>query len=59
DGCIYVGHSDKRRCDVVSWCIGHLLEQLEPDAYDASLKKWSHETLPILPDVNTAISFVD
>ncbi|WP_231878266.1 DNA topoisomerase, partial [Oleiphilus sp. HI0117] len=50
DGCIYVGHSDKRRCDVVSWCIGHLLEQLEPDAYDASLKKWSHETLPILPD---------
>lgn len=50
EGCIYVGHSDKKRCDVVSWCIGHLLEQAEPDAYDEALKKWSHETLPILPD---------
>ncbi len=50
EGCIYVGHSDKRECDVVSWCIGHVLEQAEPDAYDTRLKKWSHDTLPILPE---------
>lgn len=50
DGCVYVGHSDKAKCDVVSWCIGHILEQAEPDAYDPSLKKWMLECLPILPD---------
>lgn len=50
EGCIYVGHSDKSHCDVVTWCIGHVLEQAEPDAYDDSLKKWSHDTLPILPE---------
>ncbi|MEX0584184.1 MAG: toprim domain-containing protein, partial [Natronospirillum sp.] len=36
--------------DVVSWCIGHLLEQAEPDAYDPAYKKWSHDHLPIIPD---------
>jgi DNA topoisomerase-3 len=50
DGCVYVGHSDKAKCDVVSWCIGHILEQAEPEAYDSSLKKWSLDSLPILPD---------
>jgi DNA topoisomerase-3 len=35
--------------DVVTWCIGHLLEQAEPDAYDPGYKKWSLETLPIVP----------
>ncbi len=44
DGCIELANGD-----VVSWCIGHLLEQAEPDAYDPSYKKWSHETLPIIP----------
>ena len=29
EGCVYVGHSDKTKCDVVSWCIGHILEQAE------------------------------
>ncbi len=37
--------------DVVSWCIGHLLEQAEPDAYDDAYKKWRLEHLPITPDV--------
>ena len=37
--------------DVVSWCIGHLLEQAEPEAYDPVFKKWSHEHLPIVPSV--------
>jgi len=36
--------------DTVSWCIGHLLEQVEPEVYDPSFKKWSHEHLPIVPD---------
>lgn len=35
--------------DVVSWCIGHLLEQAEPEAYNSAFKKWSHEHLPIVP----------
>lgn len=43
------GHIQLANGDVVSWCIGHLLEQAEPDAYDPKYKKWSHETLPILP----------
>ena len=35
--------------DTVSWCIGHLLEQLQPEAYDPAFKKWSHAHLPIIP----------
>ena len=46
DGCIRLGNGD-----VVSWCIGHLLEQAEPDAYNPNFKKWRLEHLPITPDV--------
>ena len=35
--------------DCVSWCIGHLLEQAEPDAYDDAFKSWKLEHLPIVP----------
>lgn len=35
--------------DCVSWCIGHLLEQAEPDSYDAAYKSWKFEHLPIVP----------
>lgn len=35
---------------MVSWCYGHLLTNAQPDAYDPALKKWSFETLPIVPD---------
>ena len=45
DGCIYVGNGD-----VVSWCIGHLLEQAQPEAYNPIFKKWAVEHLPIVPD---------
>ncbi len=45
DGYIEVGNGD-----VVSWCIGHLLEQAQPEAYDAAYKKWSIEYLPIVPE---------
>lgn len=45
DGCIWVGEGD-----VVSWCIGHVLEQAQPEAYDTRFKKWQLDHLPILPD---------
>lgn len=44
DGFITVGNGD-----VVSWCIGHLLEQAQPDAYSPEYKKWRLEHLPIVP----------
>lgn len=34
---------------IVSWCIGHLLEMIPPDEYDAKYKRWSLAHLPILP----------
>ncbi|GLS27645.1 DNA topoisomerase III [Marinibactrum halimedae] len=34
---------------VVTWCIGHLLEQAEPEVYNSEFKKWSHTHLPIIP----------
>ncbi len=45
EGFIRVGNGD-----VVSWCIGHLLEQAEPDAYDSAYKQWKLEHLPIVPE---------
>lgn len=44
DGYIKVGSGD-----IVTWCIGHLLEQAEPDAYNPDYKKWKKEHLPIIP----------
>ena len=35
--------------DVVSWCIGHLLEQAEPEIYNPAFKKWQFQHLPIVP----------
>lgn len=45
EGFVRVGNGD-----VVTWCIGHLLEQAEPDAYDPAYKKWDLNTLPIIPE---------
>ncbi|MDE3273737.1 DNA topoisomerase III [Pseudoalteromonas sp. G4] len=45
DGHIIVGNGD-----VVSWCIGHLLELAEPDDYHERYKKWNLGDLPIAPD---------
>jgi DNA topoisomerase III len=36
--------------DVVSWCIGHLLEQATPEVYDQRYKKWVINDLPIVPE---------
>ena len=33
----------------VTWCFGHLLEMAQPEAYDPAYKRWSLDTLPILP----------
>ena len=43
------GYISAANGDTVSWCIGHLLEQQQPEAYDPVFKKWSHEHLPIIP----------
>jgi len=45
EGCIWVGDGD-----CVSWCIGHLLEQVEPDVYKPQYKKWAAQDLPIVPE---------
>lgn len=34
----------------VTWAFGHLVSLKEPEDYDPSLKKWSLQTLPILPE---------
>ena len=33
----------------VTWCIGHLVEPLDPEGYDERYKKWSYEDLPVIP----------
>ncbi|MCH1918823.1 DNA topoisomerase III [Shewanella sp. A3A] len=43
------GYLEAANGDCVSWCVGHLLEQAEPDAYDAQYKSWKLEHLPIVP----------
>jgi DNA topoisomerase III len=35
---------------VIGFAVGHLVEQVDPDAYDPRLKTWRFEDLPILPD---------
>lgn len=44
DGCLI---GDKY---IVSWAIGHLIELCTPEEYDIKYKKWSTETLPIVPE---------
>ena len=33
----------------VSWCVGHLIQMANPDAYDSRYTKWNMEDLPIFP----------
>lgn len=33
----------------VTWGFGHLVEQFQPEDYDPAFKRWSFETLPIIP----------
>lgn len=34
---------------IVSWCVGHLVELAQPESYEEVWKKWSYESLPIIP----------
>ncbi|MCH2113203.1 MAG: DNA topoisomerase [Planctomycetes bacterium] len=34
---------------LISWAVGHLLELVEPEAYDEGLKVWQLSSLPIIP----------
>ena len=35
---------------IVSWCVGHLVELAQPDAYSDAWKKWNYEGLPMIPE---------
>ncbi|MGV8925765.1 MAG: DNA topoisomerase III [Ewingella sp.] len=45
DGFIACGNDQ-----VVTWCVGHLLEQAQPDAYDSRYARWTLNDLPIIPE---------
>lgn len=34
---------------IVSWCVGHLVELAQPEAYDPRYSNWAYVDLPILP----------
>ena len=36
--------------EIVTWCVGHLVELDDPESYDERLQRWRLEDLPILPD---------
>ena len=44
------GYIEVGNGDVVSWCIGHILEQADPETYDENFKKWQMQHLPIIPE---------
>ena len=35
---------------LVSWCVGHLLELAQPEAYGEQYARWRYGDLPILPE---------
>ncbi|MBD5532826.1 MAG: DNA topoisomerase 3 [Lachnospiraceae bacterium] len=35
---------------LVSWCVGHLVELAPPESYGEQWKKWTYESLPMIPD---------
>nr|WP_024968239.1 DNA topoisomerase III [Pantoea sp. IMH] len=35
---------------MVTWCVGHLLEQAQPDSYNSRYARWSLADLPIVPE---------
>ena len=34
---------------LISWCVGHLVQLADAAAYGEQYKKWSYDSLPILP----------
>ncbi|MBF0184078.1 MAG: DNA topoisomerase 3 [Magnetococcales bacterium] len=43
------GYLEGAQCRV-TWCLGHLLEMVMPEAYHPQWKSWRWQTLPILPN---------
>lgn len=35
---------------IVTWCVGHLVTMSYPEEYSPTLKRWSLETLPFIPE---------
>lgn len=35
---------------ICTWCVGHILEQADPDVYNPRFKRWRSEDLPIIPE---------
>lgn len=44
------GYIECTNGDAVTWCIGHLLEQANPETYNKDLKEWTLDNLPIIPE---------
>ncbi len=44
DGCYDCGD------DIVTWCFGHLFEDVKPEAYGEQYRQWRRDTLPIVPE---------
>jgi len=36
--------------DIVTWCVGHLVELDDPESYDERFQRWRLEDLPVLPE---------
>ncbi|MCF7817613.1 MAG: DNA topoisomerase 3 [Kiritimatiellales bacterium] len=43
------GYIEGRGC-AITWAFGHLVTLLDPGEYDPSLKKWTLDSLPFVPD---------
>ena len=43
------GYIELENGDCVTWCIGHLLEQAQPDKYNPIYARWALQHLPIIP----------
>ena len=35
---------------LVTWCVGHLVELASPQEYDDKYRRWSLDTLPVIPE---------
>lgn len=35
---------------IITWCVGHLITPLYPEAYDEKYKQWNEDDLPFLPE---------
>ena len=40
---------------VVTWAIGHLLQQDQPESYDPRYRHWSWQDLPIIPRFSRSV----